>query len=70
MSPIEEKAQKFKRFLSKTEIQVSIILAFCSLLFIVGVGGWDLWNPDEPRYAEVAKEMVERGDWILMHVNG
>jgi hypothetical protein len=34
------------------------------------VGRWDLWNPDEPRYAQVAKEMVERGDWILMHVNG
>jgi 4-amino-4-deoxy-L-arabinose transferase-like glycosyltransferase len=34
------------------------------------VGCWDLWNPDEPRYAQVAKEMVERGDWILMHVNG
>jgi 4-amino-4-deoxy-L-arabinose transferase-like glycosyltransferase len=35
-----------------------------------GRRGWDLWNPDEPRYAEVAKEMVERRDWILMHVNG
>jgi 4-amino-4-deoxy-L-arabinose transferase-like glycosyltransferase len=40
------------------------------LLFILGVGRWDLWNPDEPRYAQVAKEMVDRGDWVLMHVNG
>jgi 4-amino-4-deoxy-L-arabinose transferase-like glycosyltransferase len=51
-------------------IQILILLVFCSLLFLVGVGRWDLWNPDEPRYAQVAKEMVARGDWILMHVNG
>jgi len=36
----------------------------------LGVGRWDLWNPDEPRYGQVAKEMVNRGDWVLMHVNG
>ncbi|OGP95031.1 MAG: hypothetical protein A2157_04705 [Deltaproteobacteria bacterium RBG_16_47_11] len=51
-------------------VQVIVLLVFCSLLFILGVGCWDLWNPDEPRYGQVAKEMVERGDWILMHVNG
>jgi hypothetical protein len=34
------------------------------------LGGWDLWNPDEPRYAQVAREMVDGGDWVLMHVNG
>ncbi len=37
---------------------------------MVGAGRWDLWNPDEPRYAQVAKEMVAGGDWVLMHVNG
>ncbi|MGQ9721580.1 MAG: ArnT family glycosyltransferase [Candidatus Jordarchaeum sp.] len=47
-----------------------IILVFCFFIFIFGIGLWDLWNPDEPRYAEVAREMVERGDWVLMHLNG
>jgi 4-amino-4-deoxy-L-arabinose transferase-like glycosyltransferase len=37
---------------------------------MLGVGRWDLWSPDEPRYAQVAKEMVNGGDWILMHYNG
>lgn len=30
----------------------------------------DLWAPDEPRYAEVAREIVERGDWLVMHLAG
>jgi len=30
----------------------------------------DLWNPDEPRYAQVSREMVSGGDWVLMHLNG
>jgi 4-amino-4-deoxy-L-arabinose transferase-like glycosyltransferase len=69
-NPSKEEAQELKRFIAKTRIQVFILLVFCSLLFILGVGRWDLWNPDEPRYAQVAKEMVDRGDWVLMHVNG
>jgi len=34
------------------------------------VGRWGLWNPDEPRYTQVAKEMVHSGDWVLMQANG
>jgi 4-amino-4-deoxy-L-arabinose transferase-like glycosyltransferase len=69
-NPSKEEAQELKRFIAKTRIQVFILLVFCSLLFILGVGRWDLWNPDEPRYAQVAREMVDGGDWVLMHVNG
>ena len=61
---------KLRRLFQQPWVQIIILLVFCSLLFILGVGRWDLWNPDEPRYTQVAKEMVERGDWILMHVNG
>jgi len=60
----------FRQLFQQPWIQVLILLVFCSLLFILGVGRWDLWNPDEPRYAQVAKEVVDRGDWVLMHVNG
>ena len=59
-----------KELLERPWVQVVLLLVFCTLFFILGVGRWDLWNPDEPRYAQVAKEMVARGDWILMHVNG
>lgn len=40
------------------------------LLFLPGIGGRDLWNPDEPRYAEVAREMRLSGDYLVPHLNG
>lgn len=41
-----------------------------ALLFLPGLGSRDLWNPDEPRYAEVAREMVATGEYFVPHLNG
>jgi 4-amino-4-deoxy-L-arabinose transferase-like glycosyltransferase len=30
----------------------------------------DLWAPDEPRYAQVAREIYEGGDFLVMHLCG
>src|SRR4030043_583786 len=51
-------------------VQIGILIGFCMILYFFNLGRWDLWTPDEPRYAQVAREMVNRGDWILMHYNG
>src|ERR1044071_8885731 len=40
------------------------------LLFLPGLGGRDLWNPDEARYAEVAREMPLAGSYAVPHLNG
>jgi 4-amino-4-deoxy-L-arabinose transferase-like glycosyltransferase len=41
-----------------------------ALLFLPGLGRHDVWNPDEARYAEVAREMPLLGHWALPHLNG
>jgi 4-amino-4-deoxy-L-arabinose transferase-like glycosyltransferase len=62
--------ERFSNLWDRPSRQAGLLLAFCFVLFFVNLGQWDLWNPDEPRYAQVAREMVNGGDWILMHFNG
>ncbi|MDY6862159.1 MAG: glycosyltransferase family 39 protein [Thermodesulfobacteriota bacterium] len=47
-----------------------LIIGLGIVIFFSNISGWDLWNPDEPRYAQVAKEMVETGEFIVPHLNG
>ena len=49
---------------------VFAIIAIGIALFFFNLGGRDLWEPDETRYAVVAREMKETGNWILPHLNG
>jgi 4-amino-4-deoxy-L-arabinose transferase-like glycosyltransferase len=46
------------------------ILVVGSLISLFNLGGRDLWDPDETRYAVVAREMRETGQWVLPHLNG
>lgn len=39
-------------------------------IFLPRLGAHSLWNPDEPRYALVAREMTEAGDPLLPRLNG
>lgn len=45
------------------------IILFTAFLFLFNIGKRDLWAPDEPRYAQVSKEMRESGDFIVPHLN-
>jgi len=48
-----------------------LVLALIALaVFLPGIASRDLWNPDEPRYAEVAREMRVDGEWLVPHLNG
>ena len=45
------------------------LLLLAALAFGINAGGYDLWPPDEPRYAEVAREMGETG-YLVPRING
>jgi 4-amino-4-deoxy-L-arabinose transferase-like glycosyltransferase len=61
---------QFCKIYDRKWIPILILLGVCYFLYFFNLGLWDLWVPDEPKYAQVAKEMVDGGDWILMHFNG
>ncbi len=47
-----------------------VVLCVSSFLFFFRLGERPLRNPDEGRYAEIAKEMVERRDWVEPRLYG
>jgi len=57
------------------EVQMggAIALAAAAILLLPGLGTLDLWAPDEPRYAEIADEIVRSdraSSWILLELGG
>jgi 4-amino-4-deoxy-L-arabinose transferase-like glycosyltransferase len=51
-------------------MKVIVIILTCCVLFILNLGGVALWDPDEPRQAIMAKEMMDRKDYIHPYLNG
>jgi len=55
---------------ARTRTDVLLIAGFCAFLFFYGMGQFGLIGADEPRYAQVAREMLERHDWITPVLGG
>jgi 4-amino-4-deoxy-L-arabinose transferase-like glycosyltransferase len=54
----------------RTRTDVLLLVAFCGFLFFYGLGAFGLLGADEPRYAQVAREMLERSDWVTPTLQG
>lgn len=55
---------------NRTRTDSLLLAGFCAFLFFYGLGQFGLIGADEPRYAQVAREMLERRDWITPTLGG
>ena len=53
----------------KDPVPLLACLALAAFVTLPFLGARDLWAPDEPRYAQVAQEMLRDGHWWYPHVN-
>ncbi|MBI1761860.1 MAG: glycosyltransferase family 39 protein [Acidobacteria bacterium] len=55
---------------SPTRFYLPALAVLCALAYFYGLGSLPFLGPDEPRYAQVAREMYASGDWITPRLAG
>src|SRR5258708_37900060 len=55
---------------NRTRTDALMLAGFCAFLFLYGLAQFGLVGADEPRYAQVAREMLQRHDWITPALYG
>ena len=50
-------------------LRIGLSAVIAALLYLPGLGTPALWEPDEGRYAEIAREMVVSGDYVTPRDN-
>lgn len=48
---------------------IAAIVALSLAVYMFHLGSYGLWEPDEARYAEIAREMLQRGKLLVPHLN-
>jgi len=55
---------------NRTRTDSLLLAGFCAFLFFYGLAQFGLIGADEPRYAQVAREMLQRHDWVTPSLGG
>jgi len=48
---------------------IAALVIFSAIVLFFNLGKKSFWEPDEGRYAEISREMVESGDWLTPRLN-
>ncbi len=51
--------------LSRVSRRIWIIIFLAASLYLLGNGRVQLWDRDEPRYAQASRQMLQSGDWVV-----
>src|SRR5690349_2310153 len=51
-------------------LELLVVAAVCAFAFFYGLAYFGLVGADEPRYAQIAREMFERRDWVTPTLYG
>ena len=49
---------------------LTALLVLAGLAYLFGNSRSALWDRDEPRFAQASREMIQRQDYIVPHLNG
>ena len=66
--PLLEKG--FSRIGRQPWALIALLLGFCFIFYFLNLGRFELRGSDETRSTQIAREIVEGGDWISMHYRG
>lgn len=59
-----------RKFLENVRVLIGSLVLLCLLLYILNLGSISLRSKHEALYAEVAREMLVDGHWIIPHFDG